>query len=71
MCVQRKDITLTYLCPASYDRNKACDDTVYNSDLDAAYLIIKGRDLLICQNEDLKLEGKQSMKSSSLDGVAT
>ncbi|WP_367399395.1 G5 domain-containing protein [Erysipelothrix amsterdamensis] len=48
---KEKDITLTYLCPASYDRNKACDDTVYNSDLDAAYLVIKACDLSICQNE--------------------
>ena len=34
---KEEEITPTYQCPAGYDRNKPCDDRVYNSDLDTAY----------------------------------
>ena len=39
---KEKEIPPKYECPTGYDRNKPCDDRVYNSDLDTAYLIIKG-----------------------------
>lgn len=55
---KEKDITPTYLCPTGYDKNKPCDDRVYNLDLDTAYLIIKGNALSICQNEGLKVGGQ-------------
>lgn len=56
---KEKDITPTYLCPAGYDKNKPCDDRVYNLDLDTAYLIIKGNALSICQNEGHKVGGQK------------
>lgn len=35
-------MTPEYKYSTGNDRNKPCDDRVYNSDLDTAYLIIKG-----------------------------
>lgn len=39
---KEKEMTPEYKCSTGNDRNKPCDDRVYNSDLDTAYLIIKG-----------------------------
>ncbi|MDE8086690.1 G5 domain-containing protein [Erysipelothrix rhusiopathiae] len=58
MGTKEKEIPPKYECPTGYDKNRPCDDRVYNSDLDTAYLIIKVRDLSICQNEGLKVGGQ-------------
>lgn len=55
---KEKEMTPEYKCSTGNDRNKPCDDRVYNSDLDTTYLIIKGRDLSICQNEGQKVGGQ-------------
>lgn len=55
---KEKEMTPEYKCSTGNNRNKPCDDRVYNSDLDTAYLIIKDRDLSICQNEGQKVGGQ-------------
>lgn len=56
---KEEESTPTHVCTNGKDKNKPCDDRVYNSDLDTAYLIIKGRDLSICKNEGHKVGGQK------------
>lgn len=55
---KEEESTPTHVCTNGKDKNKPCDDRIYNSDLDTAYRIIKGNELSLCQKEGQKIGGQ-------------